>query len=81
MNKDKSYQSALKVNEGIAQPEPVNSAAINRLKALKRETITVSDYVKGILAGDMVLLSKAITLMESSLPQHQKIAQEVNASQ
>lgn len=80
MNKDKSFKTALKVNEGIAQPDPVNSEAINRLKALKRETIAVSDYVNGILSGDIVLLSKAITLIESSLPRHQKIAQEVIAA-
>ncbi|MHA6249731.1 methylmalonyl Co-A mutase-associated GTPase MeaB [Pontibacter sp. CAU 1760] len=34
-------------------------------------------YVDGILAGDRVLLSRAITLVESKLPSDQELAQEV----
>ncbi len=36
-------------------------------------------YVNGILNGDRVLLSRAITLIESKLPQDQELAQEVIA--
>ena len=36
-------------------------------------------YVNGILKGDRVLLSRAITLVESKLPQDQELAQEVIA--
>ncbi|HEY4652308.1 MAG TPA: methylmalonyl Co-A mutase-associated GTPase MeaB [Pontibacter sp.] len=36
-------------------------------------------YVNGILSGDRVLLSRAITLVESKLPQDQELAQEVIA--
>ena len=39
--------------------------------------LTVDDFVSGILAGDRVLLARAITLVESSSRQHEADAQEV----
>ena len=33
-----------------------------------------SDYVQGVLKQDRRILSKTITLIESSLPSHQKLA-------
>lgn len=36
----------------------------------KRRTFTVDDYVKGILEGDRMVLSRAITLIESNAPRH-----------
>ena len=38
---------------------------------------TVDDYVSGDLAGDRSILSRAITLIESRSPLHEKEAQEV----
>ncbi|GAA4444533.1 methylmalonyl Co-A mutase-associated GTPase MeaB [Pontibacter saemangeumensis] len=37
-------------------------------------------YIAGILAGDRVMLSRAITLVESKLPSDQELAQEVIAA-
>ena len=37
----------------------------------------MEQYKKGILAGDRVILGKAITLMESTLPADQRLAGEV----
>ena len=37
----------------------------------------MGDYVEGILKGNTTLLSQAVTLVESTLPEHQAIAQEV----
>ncbi|WP_116051172.1 methylmalonyl Co-A mutase-associated GTPase MeaB [Amycolatopsis palatopharyngis] len=39
--------------------------------------IDVSEYAKGVLAGDRGMLSRAITLVESSRPDHQARAQEL----
>lgn len=36
-----------------------------------------SDYIEGILSGDRVILSRAITLIESTRPEHQNMAQEI----
>ena len=39
--------------------------------------LQVEQYKKGILAGDRIVLAKAITLMESTLPSDQRLAGEV----
>jgi LAO/AO transport system kinase len=39
--------------------------------------VTVGDYVNGVRAGDRAMLARAITLVESSKPEHSAVAQEV----
>jgi len=75
--KDKKGRSALKVNSGIEQPEAVNKDAVNLFKARKRRKITASEYAEGILNGNRTMLGQAITLIESSLPDHQEQAREI----
>ncbi len=79
MEQDKQFQSALKVNEGITQPDSLNPQAIERMKSMRSAVLPARRYVEDILGGDIVMLSKAITLIESSLPHHQSVAQEVIA--
>ena len=38
---------------------------------------SASEYIEGILAGNRVRLSQAITLVESTLPSDQELAQQV----
>ncbi|TGK01887.1 methylmalonyl Co-A mutase-associated GTPase MeaB [Leptospira langatensis] len=46
--------------------------------SVKKKTLPDQDtFVKGILAGDIVLLSRAITLIESTLPAHQELAEAI----
>jgi LAO/AO transport system kinase len=73
----KTFDSALKVNEGIAQPSSINQEAISRLKKKKQGILCVNEYVDGILGGNRTILSKAITLIESSLPAHYNLAQKI----
>ncbi len=47
------------------------------LKSQRRRTPSVSEYVEGILQGNRVVLSQAITLMESTKVEHQNIAQQI----
>ena len=64
----------LTVNAGIEQPSMVNPY----MKPKKRKRIfTAGEYVEGIVKGDITMLSRAVTLVESLLPEHQAIAQEV----
>ncbi len=63
----------LTVNAGIEQPERVNPY----FRRAKRRQMTANEYVEGILKGDVTILSQAVTLVESLLPEHQAIAQEV----
>ena len=39
--------------------------------------LQMEEYKKGLLGGDRIVLAKAITLMESALPQDQRLATEV----
>jgi LAO/AO transport system kinase len=39
--------------------------------------LTIDDYVQGVLAGDRVLMARAITLVESNAPRHFEMAQEL----
>ena len=71
----KSRKSALSVQPGVSGAEPLNP---NLGKQLKRTTtLPAGDYVAGILRGDLSILSRAITLVESTLDEHQKLAEEV----
>ena len=67
----------LKVNEGIEQPEPVNEVSVKRFLQQRRKQRTSDEYVEGILKGDITILSKAVTLVESSKPEHQLVARQV----
>ncbi|WP_312197972.1 methylmalonyl Co-A mutase-associated GTPase MeaB [Anaerospora hongkongensis] len=42
-----------------------------------RRQLTVEEYVQGIINGDRVILSRAITLIESNLPAHMDTAQQI----
>lgn len=66
----------LKVNDGVEALGPVNPylASMRRKKAVP---LSVNDYVEGIMRGDVVVLSRAVTLLESLLPEHQTMAQEI----
>ncbi|MFZ4521595.1 MAG: methylmalonyl Co-A mutase-associated GTPase MeaB [Bacteroidales bacterium] len=74
---EKKDGSALNVMEGIDQPGQINADALKKLRAGKGAPHTTKELVDGILAGNRTLLSRAITLVESSLPAHQVQAQEV----
>lgn len=74
MTKEKKDISALKVNKGIPQPPSVNPFLQKRRKNIKYSTDTI---FQGIRNGDMKLLSKAITLIESSNQDHHKQSQEI----
>ncbi len=66
----------LAVNAGIAQPSQVNPY-LKQKKRIKRKELSVSEYVDGITKGDITILSRAVTLIESVLPEHQLLAQQV----
>lgn len=65
--------SALSLSKGTSQPEVLN----RDFKIVKRKQLSVEDYFNGILEGNRTILSRAITLVESSLFKHAQIAQKV----
>ena len=70
-------KSALSVSKGINQPDSINRDALNRRKKSKKRQFSTDELLQGIRRGDISLLGQAITLVESSLPQHLSQAQEL----
>lgn len=64
----------LNVTSGVARPPSINPYLKKRGK---RQVFPVNRYVEGILSGNITLLSQAVTLVESSNPEHQEIAQSI----
>jgi LAO/AO transport system kinase len=50
---------------------------INKIKIPSKQQLSVNEYFNGIKAGDLTILSKAITLIESSNQNHHQIAEEL----
>lgn len=65
---------ALSVQAGVPQPDNVNRALAGRFR---RNRWPDERYVSGILHGDRVALSRAITLIESSRPEDQEQAERI----
>ena len=64
----------LNVQKGIEQPPILNPY---RTKNAQKKNFSVDEYVEGILAGNRVMLSQAVTLVESSRFDHQEKAQQI----
>ena len=70
---DTHHDSALSVTEGVSDQPVVNPHFVRK----KKRVLTTDEYVEGILAGNITTLSQAITLIESSNPDHYAQAQEI----
>lgn len=70
---DQHHDSALNVSEGVSDQPIVNPY----FKKRKKRRLTTDEYVAGILEGNITILSQAITLVESSNPDHYAQAQEI----
>ena len=65
--------SALNVTEGVASQPIVNPGFVRK----QRPTLSPEQFVEGILARDIAVLSQAITLVESNNPVHYAEAQKI----
>jgi len=74
MSKKKSLESALHEVEGIKQPTTTNDASIKKIKLQRSKLPSEKEFVEEILKGNISFLSRAITLVESNNPTHQKKA-------
>lgn len=55
----------------------LNPANAKHKPLVRRKRLTIDDYVNGVLSGERTLLARAITLIESTNPAHQRDAQAV----
>ena len=67
--------AGLSVNSGVAQPPAVNPYQQKRPR--RKPLPETSELVEGILRGDTTMLARAVTLIESTAPDHYARAQEV----
>ena len=65
----------LTVNSGVENTSIINPY-LQRGRFARRQ-LSVNDYVEGILKGNVTILGQAVTLVESTNPIHQQLAQEV----
>ncbi|NTV47060.1 MAG: methylmalonyl Co-A mutase-associated GTPase MeaB, partial [Chlorobiales bacterium] len=64
---------------GVSSPGSINPAQAEILKRRRRRQLSADEYAAGILKGDRVVLGRAITLIESTNPEHRELAREILA--
>jgi LAO/AO transport system kinase len=69
----------LNERDGVARPDNVSSRAISNAIALRKNQPSSQDLINGILSGNKTALSRAITLVESTNPDHLYKANDVIA--
>ena len=74
---DPKYKSALQEQDGIEPPKMLSDVSAKSIKAKRQKQPSVTKLVEGITKGDITALSRAITLVESTNPDHNKKANEV----
>lgn len=72
-HKEEHCNSALEVEAGVGAQPIINP----NFKKKARPSLTAKQYIAGILSGDITILSQAITLLESNLPEHYAQAQQI----
>lgn len=65
----------LQVNSGVTSQPIVNP--YRKVGARRLRELTAGEYVEGILKGDVSILGRAVTLVESTSDRHHALAQEV----
>ncbi len=70
-------KSALTLVDGVSQPPLISEESVRRYKEKRKQLLSAEEFTDGILKGNRTILSKAITLIESSLPAHSDLAQQI----
>jgi LAO/AO transport system kinase len=73
----KEKKSALHISEGTENPGTFDPKLLQKFRRKKH---SVKEYVEGIMSGNRILLSQAITLVESSKEEHQAAAEQIVAA-
>lgn len=70
-------KSALSEVQGVSNIEIVNQFSVDRANRFRRKQPTSQELIDAIVKGDKVALSRAITLVESTNPEHSEKANQV----
>ena len=76
-DKKKDTAFASFVMTGISESNDALRVSQQATVAAKPPKMTVDDYVAGVLEGDRMKLSRAITMVESNAPKHFAMAQDI----
>ena len=77
MGTNKQKPSALHEKAGIPPPEMISTSAVGHIQQFRKKQPTTKELVDGILSQNITALSRAITLVESTNPNHLEKANEV----
>jgi LAO/AO transport system kinase len=77
MVEEKQDKSALSIHEGVLQPPSINPSVLSGKGLRGRRKYSAEEFVTGILSGNRTILSQAITMLESSLPEHYETGQAI----
>jgi len=75
-DENKNNDSSLSVNEGVEQNSAINTKGLERFKN-RSSILSLDEYVDGIKSGNRTILSRAITLIESTKAEHRELAQDI----
>jgi LAO/AO transport system kinase len=73
----KPAQSYLKISEGVTSQDRISEEIAGKIKIAKKSVEQLDYYLQGIKNSNRTILSKSITLIESSLDSHKIIAQQI----
>lgn len=77
MKKEKKFESALREKAGVETPHTVNKDFAEKFRRSRRKEPSSKEIIVGLQEGNQVLLSRAITIIESSASRHQQAAREI----
>jgi len=77
MLQENNESSVSKDIQDTQQLSSDNDKAVKKFIQKKRNLFSLNEYVNGIISGNRIILSQAITLAESSLHEHYNLAQKI----
>jgi LAO/AO transport system kinase len=77
LSSSNKQSSSLQEKAGISPPEITSLSAINQIQKNRKKQPSADELITGILSGNRTSLSRAITLVESTNPEHAEKANEV----
>ncbi|MBD3582534.1 methylmalonyl Co-A mutase-associated GTPase MeaB [Flavobacterium selenitireducens] len=77
MEDKRDKTSALSEKTGVDQPDSLSREVAKNVISKRHRQPSADDLVNGIFSGDVTSLSRAITLVESTNPEHQQKASDV----
>ncbi|WP_372634744.1 methylmalonyl Co-A mutase-associated GTPase MeaB [Fodinibius sp.] len=73
---DQNNDSSVPANNSTNRKSSINPNSRTQFNR-RRELLSADEYVKGIQNGNTAVLSRAITLIESTKPEHRALAQDI----